>query len=114
MGNLEALWVAGQLHPGKKIVASDQAHYTHERISGVLRLPFAKVVCDERGRMDLNALEKLRAGGNVGTVGATVGTPAAGSGDPFAESLKLRACFGFRAHAAARSGGAMCGSATFG
>ena len=59
MANLEALWVAGQLHPGKKIVASDQAHYTHERISGVLQLPFERVGCDQRGRMDLNALEKL-------------------------------------------------------
>src|SRR5512143_4156139 len=33
MANLEALWVAGQLRPGKKILASAQAHYTHERIS---------------------------------------------------------------------------------
>ncbi|MHB8390796.1 MAG: hypothetical protein ACYDBH_14645, partial [Acidobacteriaceae bacterium] len=32
--NLEALWVAGQLHPNKTILASDQAHYTHQRISG--------------------------------------------------------------------------------
>src|ERR1700735_657620 len=37
--NLEALWVAGQLSPGKGIAASDQAHYTHSRISGVLGLP---------------------------------------------------------------------------
>src|SRR6267154_2747764 len=59
MANLEALWVAGRLHPGKKIVASDQSHYTHERISGVLQLPFEKVASDARGRMDLNALEKL-------------------------------------------------------
>ncbi len=29
MANLEALWVAGQLQPGKKILASEQAHYTH-------------------------------------------------------------------------------------
>ena len=36
MANLEALWVAGQLHPGKKIAASAQAHYTHHRISSVL------------------------------------------------------------------------------
>src|ERR1700719_4236513 len=72
MANLEALWVAGQLHPGKKIVASDQAHYTHERISGVLQLPFERVGCDQRGRMDLNALEKLLGGGNVGTVVATL------------------------------------------
>src|SRR2546430_6830333 len=32
MANLEALWVAGQLHPGKKILASEQAHYKHRRI----------------------------------------------------------------------------------
>jgi len=38
MANLEALWVAGQLHPGKKIAASSQAHYTHHRISGVLEI----------------------------------------------------------------------------
>ncbi len=35
MANLEALWVAGQLAPGKTILASAQAHYTHERISKV-------------------------------------------------------------------------------
>src|SRR5467141_5459696 len=38
MANLEALWIAGQLHPGKKIVTSQQAHYTHQRISQVLNI----------------------------------------------------------------------------
>src|SRR5271169_1320429 len=51
MANLEALWVAGRLHPGKKIVASELAHYTHSRISGVLGLPFAAAPCDLRGRI---------------------------------------------------------------
>lgn len=51
MANLEALWVAGQLHPGKKIAASGHAHYTHHRISSVLGLPFAELPCDPRGRM---------------------------------------------------------------
>src|SRR5579863_9335890 len=35
MANLEALWVASRVHPGKTILASDQAHYTHRRISAV-------------------------------------------------------------------------------
>src|SRR5712671_1314808 len=58
MANLEALWVAGQLQPGKKIVASDQAHYTHKRISGVLKLDFEAVAVDSLGRMDVDALTK--------------------------------------------------------
>jgi hypothetical protein len=36
MANLEALWVSGRLHPGKRVIASEQAHYTHSRISEVL------------------------------------------------------------------------------
>ncbi len=38
--NLEALWMAGQLAPGQRIVGSEQAHYTHKRISGVLQLKY--------------------------------------------------------------------------
>src|SRR5271154_6620645 len=44
--NLEALWVAGQYAPWKAIAASDQAHYTHSRISGVLGLAFISVPSD--------------------------------------------------------------------
>ena len=57
MANLEALWVAGKLHPGKKIAASQQAHYTHSRISEVLGLPFEAIPVDGRARMDMGALE---------------------------------------------------------
>src|SRR5712671_2825670 len=39
IANLEALWVAGQLQLGKKILASEQAHYAHGRVCGVLQLP---------------------------------------------------------------------------
>ena len=76
MANLEALWVAGRLHPGKTIVSSSQAHYTHERISKVLGLPYASVACDSRGRMDVAALRAMLETGNVGTVVATMGTTA--------------------------------------
>jgi glutamate/tyrosine decarboxylase-like PLP-dependent enzyme len=105
MANLEALWVAGQLHPGKKIVASDQAHYTHERISGVLQLPFEKVECDACGRMNLNVLADRLSRGDVGTVVATLGTTATGSVDPLSEILELRENFGFRVHVDAAYGG---------
>jgi tyrosine decarboxylase/aspartate 1-decarboxylase len=105
MANLEALWVAGQLQPGKKILASEQAHYTHGRISGVLQLPFESVPCDARGRMDVNALAKRVGRGEVGTVVATMGTTATGSVDPLPEILALRAKHGFRIHADAAYGG---------
>ncbi|MGB2669643.1 MAG: aminotransferase class I/II-fold pyridoxal phosphate-dependent enzyme [Candidatus Acidiferrum sp.] len=105
MANLEALWVSAQMNPGKKILASEQAHYTHKRISAVLQLEFESVVCDERGRMDMNALEKRVARGDVGTVVATMGTTATGSVDPLPEILALREKNGFRVHADAAYGG---------
>jgi tyrosine decarboxylase / aspartate 1-decarboxylase len=105
MANLEALWVAGQLRPGKKILASAQSHYTHQRISGVLGLPFAKVPTDLRGRMDPEALERRLAGGDVGCVVATMGTTATGSVDPLPEILALRGRYHFRLHIDAAYGG---------
>src|SRR5712671_3909478 len=105
MANLEALWVAGQLHPGKKILASEQAHYTHPRISGVLQLPFESVPTDELGRMDMNALARRLERGDAGTVVATMGTTATGSVDPLPDILGLRDKHGFRIHADAAYGG---------
>jgi len=105
MANLEALWVAGQLRPDRKIVASEQAHYTHGRISRVLKLPFESVACDARGRMDMNALARRIERGDVGTVVATMGTTATGSVDPLREILALRTKHGFRIHADAAYGG---------
>lgn len=105
MANLEALWVAGQLAPGKTILASEQAHYTHSRISGVLKLPFESAPCDEQARMDLDALETRVQRGGVGTVVATMGTTATGSVDALPEILRLRERHGFRVHVDAAYGG---------
>jgi glutamate/tyrosine decarboxylase-like PLP-dependent enzyme len=105
MANLEALWVAGQLHPKKKFLASEQAHYTHKRISGVLQLEFETVPCDTRGRMDCAALAERLERGDVGTVVATMGTTATGSVDPLPEILELGEKHRFRVHADAAYGG---------
>ncbi len=105
MANLEALWVAGQSAPGKTIVASTQAHYTHQRISGVLKLPFASIAADARGRMDVHALRRHLSLGTVGTVVATMGTTATGSVDPLSDILSLQKEFNFRVHADAAYGG---------
>jgi tyrosine decarboxylase/aspartate 1-decarboxylase len=105
MANLEALWVSGQLQPGKKIIASAQSHYTHERISGVLQLPFEKAPVDSRGRMDILALEQMLLRGGIGCVVATLGTTGVGSVDPLPQILRLRERFGFRVHVDAAYGG---------
>jgi glutamate/tyrosine decarboxylase-like PLP-dependent enzyme len=108
--NLEALWVAGQLahnHDGtaKAIAASDQAHYTHSRISGVLGLPFISIPSDVQGRMDLTVLEALLATGIIGTVVVTLGTTAIGSVDPLDQILELQKKYTFRIHVDAAYGG---------
>ncbi len=103
--NLEALWVAGRLAPGKAIAASAQAHYTHSRISAVLKLPFLSIPVDERGRMDMAALEAALRQGDIGTVVVTLGTTALGAVDPLDEILGLRERYPFRIHVDAAYGG---------
>ena len=105
MANLEALWVAGKAKPGLKVVASQQAHYTHQRISDVLALKFQPVNSDSRARMDMEALKRILDNGDVGTVVATIGTTGTGSVDPLPQILKLRDQYGFRLHADAAYGG---------
>jgi glutamate/tyrosine decarboxylase-like PLP-dependent enzyme len=105
MANLEALWIAGRLNPGKTVVASSQAHYTHQRISDVLGLTFAPVDCDPDGRIDLSALEAMLKKGRVGTVVATLGTTGIGAVDPLPQLIELKKRYGFRLHADAAYGG---------
>jgi tyrosine decarboxylase / aspartate 1-decarboxylase len=103
--NLEALWIAAQLAPGKRVLASEQAHYTHSRISSVLGLPFATVPADDRGRMDVAALESTLKNGDVGTVVVTLGATATGAVDPLHKVLALRDTYPFRLHVDAAYGG---------
>ena len=105
VANLEALWVARSLHPGKRILASDQAHYTHSRLSEVIGVSFGAVRTHRHGRMDLDALEDELRQGDVGTVVATAGTTGLGSVDPVHEIVRLARQYGARVHIDAAYGG---------
>ena len=105
MANLEALWVAGRLHPGKDIIGSEQAHYTHSRISEVLGLTFSAVSVLPNGQMDIAAIVDLLRQGNVGTIVVTIGNTSLGAVDPLPEILELRKTYDFRIHADAAYGG---------
>jgi glutamate/tyrosine decarboxylase-like PLP-dependent enzyme len=105
IANLEALWVARQLHPGKAVAHSAEAHYTHARMCEVLGVESVAVPADAAGRMDLDALEQVLASGRVGTVVLTAGTTGLGAVDPVAEVIALRDRYGCRLHVDAAYGG---------
>lgn len=105
MANLEALWVAGKERPGQIILASSQAHYTHQRIAAVLQLPCELVPVDAVGRIDLVALKERLRRGDVGTVVATLGTTGLGAVDPLDQIAQWKQQFGFRLHVDAAYGG---------
>jgi len=105
MANLEALWVAGKIHPGKIIVGSDQAHYTHSRITEVLKLDYEYVESTPSGKMDLLRLEEKLKKGNVGTVIVTMGTTGIGAVDPLSDILRLKEKYDFRIHIDGAYGG---------
>jgi glutamate/tyrosine decarboxylase-like PLP-dependent enzyme len=105
IANLEALWVARELHPDAAIVSGANAHYTHGRVSAVLGARHETVPQDALGRIDLDALaERLRRGG-VGTVVATPGTTALGAVDDVAAIADLCDEYGARLHVDAAYGG---------
>jgi glutamate/tyrosine decarboxylase-like PLP-dependent enzyme len=105
IANLEALFVARELHPGRGVAFSADAHYTHSRMCGLLGIEGHAVPVDRAGRMDLDALDELLRGGRVGTVVLTAGTTGLGAIDPVHEALGLCRQHGARVHVDAAYGG---------
>ncbi|MER6949659.1 aminotransferase class V-fold PLP-dependent enzyme [Nonomuraea sp. NPDC000554] len=105
MGNLEALYVARESHPGAGVAYSADSHFTHARMCRVLGVEGHAVPVDRHGRMDLDALEDLLRHERIGTVVLTAGTTGTGAVDPVHEALALKARFGVRLHVDAAYGG---------
>lgn len=105
VANLEALWVARELAPGKTIVSASNAHYSHARMCAVLGALHETVPEDKQGSIDLDALRARLEAGGVGTVVATLGTTGLGVLDPIAEVLALCRAHGCRLHVDAAYGG---------
>lgn len=105
IANLEALWVARELHPGRRILYGAGAHYTHGRMCGVLGAPATKVPAAPDGRIDLDAVEAECRQGDVGTVVLTLGNTGVGAVDRVDEALALRERYGVRLHIDGAYGG---------
>ncbi len=105
IANLEALYVARELHPDRGIAYSSEAHYTHARMCAVLGMDGTAVGVDAAGRLDLDELDALLGTGRIGTVVATAGTTALGAVDPVDQVLEAARRHGARVHVDAAYGG---------
>ena len=105
IANLEALWVARETHPGKRIVHCVDAHYTHTRNCELLGIAAAAVPAGADGRIDLDAVEAECARGDVGTIVLTTGSTGVGAIDRVDEALALRDRYGVRIHVDGAYGG---------
>ncbi len=105
IANLEALFIARELHPGKAVAHSADAHYTHGRMCHLLGVEAMAVPAAADGTMDLQALEEALRGGHVGTVVATAGTTGLGAVDAVHDIVALCRRYGARVHVDAAYGG---------
>ena len=103
IANLEALFIAREIHPDKAIAASTNAHYTHQRMSRVLNCDFMKVPVDHRGIPDINFIKKNIA--TIGTIVVTMGTTGLGIVEPLQEILEVAKENNVRVHADSAYGG---------
>jgi glutamate/tyrosine decarboxylase-like PLP-dependent enzyme len=105
IANLEALYVARELHPDRGVTYGSEAHYTHARMCAVLGMDGTPVGVDPAGRLHLDELDAVLATGRVGTVVATPSTTGLGAVDPVDRVLQVARRYGVRVHVDAARGG---------
>jgi glutamate/tyrosine decarboxylase-like PLP-dependent enzyme len=107
--NLEALWVSRQADPKTTVLANENAHYTHSRMSEVLGVPYKSIPANIDGTMSLNDLERtlidLKVNGLKATIVATLGTTGSGALDPLDRIIPLAHKYNARVHVDAAYGG---------
>jgi len=105
IANLEALWVARESHPDRGIAFSQDAHYTHHRMCGVLDVEGQAIPTDGNGRIQVDALKEMLGTGSIGTVVVTAATTGLGTVDPIHDIVSLCHTEGVRVHVDAAYGG---------
>ncbi len=101
IANLEALWVARQSHPSKKIAFSTNSHYTHERMSAVLGVESVKIPILNDGSFDLESVIPEQ----IGTIVVTLGTTGLGEVEPLNQVLPWAREHNIRIHIDSAYGG---------
>lgn len=103
IANLEALFIAREIHPGKAVASSANAHYTHSRVCRILGIEHLTVPVDENGIPDHTYIQKNSD--KIGTLVITPGTTGLGIVEPVHSLTNLAVSEGIRIHLDAAYGG---------
>ncbi len=103
IANLEALWVARELHPERPVAVSKQAHYTHRRMCQILRHPVMEIPSGDDGYPDPEKLEQNEV--LPGTLVVTLGTTGLGRVEPLHHIMEWANRNQVRVHVDAAYGG---------
>ena len=103
MANLEALWVAKNVHPDKAVAFSSLAHYTHKRMCNLLDIPSITIPANLNGEWDIASLNDKWP--EIGTLVVTLGTTGLGMVEPLHEILSEAKKHNVRIHVDAAYGG---------
>ncbi len=101
IANLDALWVSRKSHPEKKIIFSENAHYTHGRMCEVLGVESETISMLDDGHFNLNSINIEE----IGTIVVTLGTTGLGEVEPLDQILPWAKEHGIRIHIDAAYGG---------